>query len=73
MAIFNFVKAGSGSPVQYGASAILVGDPRVTTNIYAPDDRVQVVIPASGLQTTYFGVLDGRYKVRGSGTPGWEH
>ncbi len=73
MAIFDFTKAGSGSPVEYGAAAILVGSANVSTNIYNPADRVQTVIPASGLQTTYFGVLDSRYKVRGSGTPGWEH
>lgn len=70
MAIFDFIRAGSGAPVLYGGVTIGVHDPRVSNPFYNPPDRTITVIPPSGGNNAYFALLDSRYHNRPSG---WSH
>lgn len=66
MAIFDFVRAGSGAPIIYGGGTIGVESPSLQNTHKA--DRGFTYIPASGGNSAYFTVLDGRFKV---GPTGW--
>ncbi len=65
MAIFNFVRQGSGAPIIYGGATISVEKPLVSNSHYA--ERGFTYIPASGSNSQYFAVLENRFKVDPTG------
>lgn len=65
MAMFDWVKAGSGSPIMYGGATILV--PPVQNGFYTDSARDITYIQPSGATPSYFVTLNNKFQIGASG------